>query len=226
MGVFAVLDTRFSWAVLIVAAICCIFPFFPSFIDPLLVATSVRSIENIQALMLFGLFIFTLLYMKPWDMPNGQKQFWFWAACWWLLLCGRSISWGRDYFPDVPKVYFRGISIILIGSVVFMLFSPHLRQEIARKLKTLSLPVWAMALAIASLVISSSIEHHYAITMFLVHDLQYSNLMEELYEFPLILGLFFTAWAFMQKDHFPMITKVTKAPRNQDEYLESSHSHS
>lgn len=226
MGVFVVLDTRFSWAVFLVAAISCIFPFFPSFIDPLLVATSVRSIENIQALMLFGLFVFTLVYMKPWDMPNGQKQFWFWAACWWLLLCGRSISWGRDYFPEIPKVYFRGISIILIGSVVFMLFSSYLRQEIVHKFKALSLPMWAIGLAIAGLLISDAIEHLRAIHTWFVSDLRYQSFMEELYEFPLIIGLFLTAWAFMQKDHLPMVKTVQKPVEKQDEYLESSHSHS
>lgn len=192
-------DTRFSWAVIFIALISCLFPLLPVLVDPLLVGTAVRSIENIQAVLLLGIAIFTLCYMRPWDMPNGQKQFWFWAACWWLLLFGRSISWGRDYFPEIPKIYFRGISVILIGSVVFMLFSPHLRQEIKHQFKRFSIPVWALLLAFSGLVISDSIEHLRLMHSLFLTDLHYQSFVEELYEFPLIIGLFLTTFPLMQQ---------------------------
>ncbi|MCP0723168.1 hypothetical protein KU617_23195, partial [Salmonella enterica subsp. enterica serovar Montevideo] len=41
--------------------------------------------------------------------PEGAKQFWLWAVVWWLVLLGRSTSWGRDYFPDEPRILFRMI---------------------------------------------------------------------------------------------------------------------
>lgn len=192
-------DTRFSWAVVSIAVISCFFPLFPLLIEPLFVGSAVRSIENLQALLLLGIAIFTLCYMRPWDMPNGQKQFWFWAVCWWLLLFGRSVSWGRDYFPEVPKIYFRGISILLIGSVVFMLFSPHLRQEIKRQWRNLTVPVWALLLAFSGLLISDSIEHLRLMHSLFLTDLHYQSLIEELYEFPLILGLFLTTYPLMQQ---------------------------
>ena len=201
------LDTRLSWLVLLTAIVSLFFPWFPALIDPLLIHTAVRSIENIQAFMLFGFAIFTLFYMKPWQLQEGKKQFWFWAVCWWILLFGRSISWGRDYFPDVPKIYFRGISIILIGNVVFMLFSPQLRKEITHKFKTFSLPLWPFLLAVAGLIISDAIEHLRAIHTLFLSDLKHQSLIEELYEFPLILGLFLTAFVFMKKDNLGINSK-------------------
>lgn len=214
------IDTRVSLAVVVIAIVCCLFPFLPQLIAPEFISIAVRSVENIQALILFSIFVFTLVYMQPWNMPNGQKHFWLWAACWWLLLCGRSTSWGRDYFPDVPKGYFRAISVVLIGSVVFMLFSKHLRLEIAQKSKSLCLPIWAMFLAVIGLVISDSIENLRAIHVWFVFDLKYQNLIEELYEFPLIFGLYLIAWSFMVKDAKNNANNVTDL---QVDYKEARH---
>ena len=193
-------DFRISVPVIIIFLMSCCFPLFPQLVDVNGIATAVRSIENSQAVLLFVFGIFTLIYMRPWDMPNGQKQFWFWAACWWLMLFGRSISWGRDYFPEVPKIYFRAISIVLIGSVVFYLFSPHLRAEIAKKFKTIRIPVWPFALAFAGLFIADSIEHTRFVDTLLVKDMNYHSFMEELYEYTLVFGLGLTAWYFMKQD--------------------------
>ena len=76
------------------------------------------------------------------------------------MLFGRSTSWGRDYFPEVPKIYFRGISVLVIAPVVFMLFLAPLRQEIAYKFKHVSLPIWALILAFIGLLMSDGIEHN------------------------------------------------------------------
>ena len=166
------IDLRFSWIVFYIVILCFIFPFLPLLIDPFLMLTAVRAIENIQALLLFGIFVFTLLYMQPWKLADGKKHFWFWAAAWWLMLCGRSTSWGRDYFPDVPKIYFRMISIVLIGTVVFMLCSKHLRSEIMLKLKHLSLPFWPLLLAVSGLIISDAVEHLRGVYHIFVLDLK------------------------------------------------------
>ena len=115
------IDTRVSWSVLILAVLCLIFPFLADLQFPLLGGAVVRGVENIQALLLLIFAVFSYFYMQPMRLPEGKKYFWIWAVLWWLLLFGRSTSWGRDYFPEVPKVYFRGISVVLIGSVVFML---------------------------------------------------------------------------------------------------------
>ena len=194
------IDTRVSWSVLIIAILCLIFPFLADVGFPLLGGAVVRGVENIQALLLLMFAVFSYVYMQPMRLSDGKKYFWIWAVLWWLLLFGRSTSWGRDYFPEVPKVYFRGISVVLIGSVVLMLFVKPLRTEIAVKMKTLNLPAWAMLLTVLGLIISDGIEHSRIYGGIFLHQLAYKDLMEELYEFPLILGLFVMAFHIMQRD--------------------------
>ena len=138
--------------------------------------------------------------MRPFQLQNGQKQFWLWAACWWLLLFGRSTSWGRDYFPEVPKGFFRAISVVLIGSVLFPLMNGALRREIAHKFKTASISVWGIVLAVSGLIISDSIEHERMISAFFLHDQSHRNFVEEIFEFPLIFGLFIVAYGLMVQD--------------------------
>lgn len=194
------IDTRVSWSVLIIAILCVIFPFLADVQFPLLGGAVVRGVENIQALLLLLFAVMSYFYMQPMQLSEGKKYFWIWAVLWWLLLFGRSTSWGRDYFPDVPKFYFRGISVVLIGAVVFMLLVKPLRREIALKIKTMSIPAWAMLLAVLGLIISDGIEHSRVYGAFFLHNLAYKDLMEELYEFPLIIGLFLVAFHVMQRD--------------------------
>lgn len=201
LGVTVLLiDTRVSWSVLIITLLCLFFPFLADFQFPLLEGTVVRGVENIQALLLLTFAAMSYFYMQPMKLPESKKYFWLWSVLWWLLLFGRSISWGRDYFPDVPKMYFRGISIILIGSVVFMLFTKPLRKEIAFKMKHVAIPAWAMLMTLMGLIISDGIEHGRIYGGIFLHQVAYKDLMEELYEFPLIIGLFIMAFNIMQQD--------------------------
>lgn len=193
-------DTRFSWPILVIILLCCCFPVLADLNIPLFGGALVRSIENIQAFLLLCFAIISYLYMRPLQLENGKKQFWIWAVLWWLLLFGRSTSWGRDYFPAVPKIDFRVISVILIGAVAFMLFSSHLRQEIVHKFKTVTLPLWSVLLTLAGLLISDDIEHSRFLSSVFLHDLAYKDLMEELYEFPLIIGLFVISFYVMKRD--------------------------
>lgn len=193
-------DTRLSWPIILILFLSCILPIAEAFNLLGHVDVSVRSIENIQAILLFAFAIFSYLFMRPLQLQQGQKQFWLWAICWWLLLFGRSTSWGRDYFPDVPKVYFRSISVILIGSVLFPLASRVLRQEIAHKFKTASISAWGLMLAFAGLIISDAIEHNRMISVLFIHDVSHKNFLEEMFEFPLIFGLFIVAYTIMKQD--------------------------
>ena len=181
--------------------ICCfIFPVLPGYHFPLMEGLTVTAAESIQALLLFGFAIFSFLYIRPYNLSHGQSKFWLWSVAWWIMLFGRSISWGRDYFPDVPKVYFRGISILMIAPVVFMLGSKALRHEISYKFRHSALSFWALLLVLISLVISDGIEHGRPMVSLVLSDPAYKDLLEELYEFPLIIGLFLIAWPLMQQD--------------------------
>lgn len=193
-------DTRLTWPIAFILILSCIFPVIEAFNLLSNVEISVRSIENIQAVLLLSFAIFTFAFMRPFQLENGQKLFWLWAACWWLLLFGRSTSWGRDYFPEVPKGFFRAISVVLIGSVLFPLMNGALRREIAHKFKTASISVWGIVLAVSGLIISDSIEHERMISAFFLHDQSHRNFVEEIFEFPLIFGLFIVAYGLMVQD--------------------------
>ena len=116
------------------------------------------------------------------------------------MFFGRSISWGRDYFPEVPHLYFRMISIVLIAPVVFMLFSPKLRAEIKYKLQSVTFPFWYMIIAVVSLLFADGVEHHRLFDAWLFNSAINPDIVEELYELPFLFALFFSAFYFMQKD--------------------------
>lgn len=193
-------DTRLSWPIFVILILCVIFPFFDGIQFTFLGDTEVRLIENIQAFLLLFFTIFSYFYMRPFQLEQGKKLFWLWAICWWLMLFGRSTSWGRDYFPEVPKIYFRAISIVLIASVFLPLFQASLRQEIAYKFKTAAIPIWGLVIAFIGLIVSDAIEHHRYIGTLIITEASNKNLMEELYEFPLILGLFLVAYGLMKAE--------------------------
>lgn len=193
-------DFQLPVSILVMMICCLIFPFLPSLHLPLLGGMTVTAVESIQALMLFGFAVFSFFYIRPFELSKGQKQFWLWSVAWWIMLFGRSTSWGRDYFPEVPKIYFRGISVLVLAPVVFMLFLAPLRQEIAYKFKHVSLPIWALILAFIGLLMSDGIEHNRFFIHFIFTDFIYKDLMEELYEFPLIIGLFLVAYPLMKQD--------------------------
>ena len=194
------IEYRITFPIIVFIVLILLFPFLADLQIPLLDGLVVTSIEAIQAILLLFFAVFTYFYMKPLQLSQGKKQFWLWAVFWWILLFGRSTSWGRDYFPDVPRGYFRVISIIMIAPVVFLLFSPLLRYEIVRKFKTVRLSAWTVVIAVLGLVISDSIEHNRLIAPLFLHDPMYQNLIEELYEFPLIAGLFLIALPIMKQD--------------------------
>ena len=81
-----------------------------------------------------------------------------------------------------------------------MLLVKQLREEIALKMKSLTISTWAMLLTVLGLIISDGIEHSRIYGGIFLHQIAYKDLMEELYEFPLILGLFMVAFHIMQRD--------------------------
>ena len=193
-------DTRLSWPIFLIIVLCLCFPLVETAFFTWLNIESVRVFENIQAALLLLFAIITYVYMKPLSLNTDKKVFWLWAVCWWVLLFGRSTSWGRDYFPEVPKIYFRSISVVLIASVVFPLFNATLRKEIANKFKTMCIPLWGVIMALMGLIISDSIEHHRWISHYFVNDVARRDLVEELYEFPFIIGLFYISFIIMKQD--------------------------
>ncbi|MGV7094187.1 hypothetical protein [Siccibacter turicensis] len=172
----------------------------------------VQVIEDAQALwLLFGA-AFTLCYAFSSGLPARSRTFWLWAVVWWVVLFGRSISWGRDYFPDEPKLLFRGISVILIGTLVLMpVFSRVLRQEVMRRLRSETLPVWTAALVVVAFLISDTVEHHRLLAPLFLHQPQYQDLIEELYEIPFMVGLFTLTAGMLRREKRSVATALAAA---------------
>lgn len=197
---FLQLDTRLTWPIVVLIIFSLFLPFLEIYHLLFAGEDGVGLLENIQALLLLFFALFSYFYMRPVQLPSGQKKFWLWAVCWWVLLFGRSTSWGRDYFPEVPKIYFRSISVVLILSVLLPLFQSELRGEIATKFRTATISIWGVLLSLAGLIISDGIEHGRYISAIFVHDSLDKDMMEEMFEFPLIFGLFVIAYALMKTD--------------------------
>ena len=195
------LDTRLTLPTLLLGLVTVLIPFTANLNLPLLNGGVVRWIENGQALwLLFGA-VFTFCYIRPFSRPDGEKQFWLWAALWWLVLLGRSTSWGRDYFPDHPRLLFRAISVVLIAMIILpVVISVNLRREIVNRLRNELLPLWLFAITSCAFLISDTVEHHRLLAPVFLHNAQYGDLIEELYELPFMVGLFLMSFNFMARD--------------------------
>nr|WP_318382617.1 hypothetical protein [uncultured Enterobacter sp.] len=194
-------DTRLTPATVVMALFCLLPPFLPGMSFPLYHGIAVSCVENAQALWLFFCLMFTLNFVHKTRLMAGPKLFWLWSAAWWLVLFGRSTSWGRDYFPEGPRLLFRIISVLLIAALVLpVFFSPLLRKEILYRLRNDSLLIWTFSLVVLTFLIADTVEHHRLLSFIFLRDLSYQDLTEELYEFPFMIGLFCVAWDLMQKE--------------------------
>lgn len=206
-------DFRFNSVALVLCALLLVILYSALSHVSLLATLNVHLIENLQAILLLICVPFTWFYMRPKTLTEQKKWFWLWAMAWWLMFFGRSISWGRDYFPEVPHLYFRLISIVVIAPVVFMLFSPKLRAEIKYKFQSVKFPFWYLIIAVVSLLFADSVEHHRLIDTWIFNSAISPDIVEELYELPFLLALFFSAFYFMQKDRKSLV-KISISPMN------------
>lgn len=216
-------DKRLTPATIVLAVFSVLIPFFADFSFPLDHGVSVLCIENAQALWLFFGFIFTLRFAYKEQLSAGPKSFWLWAALWWLVLLGRSTSWGRVYFPEEPHLLFRLISVLLIGALVLsVFFSSPLRKEIISRLRNETLLIWTFALVVLTFLISDSVEHHRMIAHFFLHKPAYQDLIEELYEIPFMVGLFCVTYDLMQRQKAATAAK-TQAVETPQKQVPSHH---
>lgn len=167
---------------------------------PLFDGLLVSSVEFAQAIWLLSCSLFTLMFMKPWLLNAQKRIFWLWAAQWWFVLFGRSTSWGREIFPDLPHWIFRVLSVLWIAPLILMLFTKNLRAELKEKLNKGTFPVPYFILALICFLISDTVEHKRILNFIFVSNKHYQDITEELYEVPFMLALFQTAWHFMKAD--------------------------
>ncbi|MTD39938.1 hypothetical protein GIX45_15220 [Erwinia sp. CPCC 100877] len=196
-----VFDKKISAAPLLLGAAALVFPLFADVHFPLLDGKTVAWVEDAQSCwLLFGA-LFTLFYIRPGSLEEGKRQFWLWSVVWWLTLFGRGISWGRDFFPDGPRIVFRAISVVLIGTLVLSLFfSPMLRRNIVERFHHETLPIWTLAVVVVTFLISDTVEHHRLLAPLFLHNRAWQDLIEELYELPFMIGLFLIAFSMMKHE--------------------------
>ncbi|MEX9869036.1 hypothetical protein AB7W75_06105 [Providencia huaxiensis] len=194
-------DKTISWPIVILWGSLFLIPLFNNLSLNLNIDLATKTIEHFQSITLIFCAFFTWFYMKPLQQKiQGIKLFWLWATIWWITLFGRGINWGREFFPNLDHSYFRLISIILIGSLVLMLFASSLRKSIIFHLKNTAIPLWSLLLTLCAFVISDSVEHHRFLSSVFLYHSELQSLIEELYEIPLIIGLFISSLYFMKKD--------------------------
>ncbi|OCG35002.1 hypothetical protein A9G39_09455 [Gilliamella sp. Imp1-6] len=166
---------------------------------PLYNGMTVVVIEHIQSLFLLFMCCYTYYYAKRVSEHSELYRFWVWTIFWWFMLFGRGISWGRDFFPEVPRFYYKIIASILIAIPILSIFSPTIRREIARRYKYEKIPFWHIFFAFLFLGIADIAEHHRIGHEFLVITKERKDLIEELMEIPCLLCLSLITF-YMQKN--------------------------
>lgn len=208
------LDTRLTPVTACLIVLAVLFPFIPDLHLSLFSVRVVTVVENAQAAwLLFGA-VFTLCYARSAGLAERPRTFWLWAVVWWLVLFGRSVSWGREYFPEGPKLLFRVISVVLIGTLVlWLVFSKALRQEVMARLRSETLPLWTAALVVCSFLISDAVEHHRLLAPLFLHNPLYQDLIEELYEIPFMVGLFIIVCTMLAREKRAVHSSTGSAQR-------------
>lgn len=154
------------------------------------VGLTVILIEHAQSLFLLFMAGYTYSYAQKVKSNPDVYKFWIWTIFWWLLLFGRGISWGRDFFPEVPRFYYKIIASILIAIPILSMFIvASIRREIKRRYSTEKIPVWHTFFAFFYLGLADIAEHHRIGYEYLVLNSNNSDLIEELMEFPCLFSL-------------------------------------
>ncbi len=192
-------DTHFYKSSMFIVILSVLLYITGNFWLPLDNKLTVSLIEHIQSLFLLFMCCYTYHYAKSVKYNLNLYKFWIWTIFWWFMLFGRGISWGRDFFPDIPRIYYKIIASIIIAIPLLSIFLPSIRQEIIRRYKFEIIPVWHLFFAFLFLGIADIAEHRRLGYEFLVLEPDRKDLIEELMEIPCLLSLALTTF-YMQKN--------------------------
>lgn len=193
------LDFHFYKSSLLIIALGIILYITGNWFIPLYNGMTVVVIEHIQSLFLLFMCCYTYYYAKRVSEHSELYRFWIWTIFWWFMLFGRGISWGRNFFPEVPRFYYKIIASILIMIPILSIFLPTIRREIARRYKYEKIPFWHIFFASLFLGIADIAEHRRIGHEFLVITKERKDLIEELIEIPCLLCLSLITF-YMQKN--------------------------
>lgn len=174
--------------------------FAGNYLIPLYGERSVATAENLQAILLFVMFLQALYFACKFPSHSDARWFWIWSGLWWLMIFGRSVSWGRDYFPDIPHPLSRTISVILIALPILGFLVPAVRRHIKYHYLTDKFPVWYAFSAFLFLGVADIVEHHRPGHTLLLRFADRQDLLEELFEFPCFFSLILVALYWQRHD--------------------------
>lgn len=170
-----------------------------NFYIPLYNGLTVTLIEHFQSLFLLFMCCYTYHYARKVKRDPELYKFWIWTILWWFMLFGRGISWGRDFFPEVPRYYYKIIAAIIITIPILSIFLPTICLEIRRRYQFEEIPVWHILLAFVFLGIADIAEHRRIANELLVLTPERKDLIEELMETPCLFSLALIT-LYMQKN--------------------------
>lgn len=159
-----------------------------------------KIVEQVQSFMLITISIYTFFYAKRYNKNSDIRKFWHWTLLWWLVILARGISWGREFYSQLPYVIYRIISIIIISAPIITMFLPAIRRQIHHRFWLEKIPMWHIILAFLFLGISDIIEHHRVGVNFLLCSPERQDLLEELMEVPCFLSLIFVVLFLQQNE--------------------------
>lgn len=181
-----------TFIALLAAIICALLGHFL----PLSHGLTVTILEQIQALwLLFCGVYFSQAFFQAKKQQNYHYAIAWFAGMWWLLL-GRSMAWGRDYFPNLDHDTFRPIAIILVLVPLALLCLPKTRQQLKTLIKHFSWPIWICVAILGFFAVSQIVESDrmfQRLPSFINPERR--DLIEELFEMPFMVFLF---WANRQ----------------------------
>lgn len=152
---------------------------------------TVTIIEQVQALWLLfcSIYAFKLFKLNRLHQHHAAIALWL-AAIWWLLL-GRSLAWGRDYFPDLPRLYFQPFAVILVLLPIYLLCRRDTRAQMKQLWLTFRWPVWLCLMTCLLFIVAQVIESERMFRpLHLDIDSGRRDLIEELFETPFMFFLF------------------------------------
>ncbi|MHC5224844.1 hypothetical protein [Ignatzschineria sp. LJL83] len=150
---------------------------------------SLPIIENLQ-LVLLGIGIIYSLWLAK--KQQDYRFFWLWITLFWIILLGRSINWGRIYFPGYPREYYRLIGLCLVSLVVLPLAIRKYRLILVSIIKTYGIPYKVIGILLILFLLADQAEHQRALYLFTNDLIPLPNyeLLEEILEIFFMLALF------------------------------------
>lgn len=162
-------------------------PILYYFLEPL--TSSLQIIENAQ---LFLLLAGSAISIRLAVEQKSDRLFWLWAALWWILLFGRSINWGRLYFPGFPREYYRLIGLFISLMLLLPWFITQYRQSLMNIVHRAGIPYKILMMLAAIFLMVDQVEQNRMLFQSISSFISFHNteLLEEIIESFFIIGLF------------------------------------